>query len=178
MMNVCPPNQEHPGGIFSEIRRGKIRSGLGRLEAQFRSADDVVLQLLGQFYEVSGVASDTDQQVLVICGIFLGSQQRVLADHGELTVHTLALYVGLQQVDQVVPAHIAFQSGGGELPVQQRAVAGLAVVDLGDGLADGCGPLNVVGAAQGVGGAQAVGDGFPSSYDLPRKRPGSCPEQR
>ena len=83
------------------------------------TGDEVVLQILGQFREVSAVARDADDEAAVLFRILLGIDQGLAVDHVELHMPQPQVHEGANEAHQLAGTFLAGQAAGGELDVQQ-----------------------------------------------------------
>ena len=101
------------------------------LPALFGSVDDIVLKRTGKGGEECAVARNANDQRLIVFGMCLCVQQRVLGDYVVLYVHALLIKEGAQIRHKLFKSAHAGKCRGMELLVKQRAVGGCCVVEAG-----------------------------------------------
>jgi len=82
-----------------------------------RSLDDLTLKLMRQIDEISAIAADPDEQVLVFSGILLSIQQLFAAMNIELDMPAAPLHEGLDEPAKLLQLFLAIQNGLGELHI-------------------------------------------------------------
>src|SRR5699024_3936949 len=82
-----------------------VRSSI--LEPLLGSADDIILQTLGESGKQRGISGHAHHQVPVIFRMLLGVQQRLSGNHIALHVTALPVEVGADQADKIVQSPVA-----------------------------------------------------------------------